>query len=177
MLTLDSWVRQNPGFVGEIRARVRAEEPLDEILAGVFEAIHGDAFLGMDAVGDFLRIQCRDDWRRPESLRTSAAGPAPAGTDGAPAGDRAGYPPPDALAAALSARGAAVLEEHLDPTTLTIRIRQGDSLVDLQIFDAGDPRQHYRIAGDHKVAYSGPLTDMTVMEALVRCLETHPSHR
>ncbi len=58
---LDTYVRATPGLIGELRARVRDGAPLDRILGDVMDAIHGETFVGADAVDDFLVIAGRDE--------------------------------------------------------------------------------------------------------------------
>ncbi len=159
---LDAWVRATPELIDALRARVRAGEPLDRILGDLMEAIHGDGFVGASAVRDFLAADGRDALLIPKGRPGGAGAPAP---------QRDAYPPAEVLAAALEGSGAEVLEERLGDGGLTLRIRHNDVLVDLQIFDAYDAGLCYRAAGRYKVAYSGPLTDLSVLDELLRILE------
>lgn len=122
-----------------------------------------------------------DDWQGPEAFweTTEQAMVEFAQRRHADRGvpDRSAFPPADALAAALATRGATVTEEVLDATTLTVRIRHSGGAADLRVFDAEDPTQHYKLAGRYKVAYSGPMDDMEIMEELVRFLQTQGRNR
>ncbi len=52
-----------------------------------------------------------------------------------------------------------------------MRIRHADGDVDLQIFGEEDGRLYYKAGGRYKVAYSGTLEDLAVVDDLVRYLE------
>jgi len=166
---LNAWVRATPELIVELRARVRDGEPLDRILGDVMEAIHGDGFVGADAVGDFLAVGGREKLLAPPGPAAAEEAPRQAAAEASMPRDA--FPPAEGLERVLAAAGTTVIEEILGDGALTVRIRHEEGVVDLEIFGADDTRLYYKAAGRYKVAYSGSLEDLAVVDRLVRFLE------
>ncbi|MFH1530859.1 MAG: radical SAM protein [Pseudomonadota bacterium] len=172
LVALDAWVRKTPGLIGELRARVRDGVPLDRILGDALAAIHGADFVGADRIVDFLAISGRNEILAPRTAAQRGEEASPPAGAVAPAA-RGAFPSAAALAKLLTDAGALVLEERLTDGALEVKVRLPAGVVDLRIFGEDDGRLYYKAAGRYKVAYSGPLEDLAVMDALVRYLEDY----
>ena len=172
---LERHVHATPGLVDALRARVRDGEALDRIFGDIMADIHGEAFVGSDAVSDFLTVSW---WRDIAGARVAKAALSGAGQRSGPSSvapmDRAAFPPGDELVGLLARSGAVVLEEILGEGMLGLRSRHRGADVEIQIFGAEDPRQHYKVAGRYKVAYTGTLEDIGILDELVRYLKEVP---